>query len=97
MTKTQAAHVINATVRLDNLGGQGVLVPGGFILSAAHCIQWDGEVGMAMGDRFIESITTKSGARLGYAESGEYLVLYGARHLGPRLAGIAANEESTSP
>jgi Trypsin-like peptidase domain len=63
MTKTQAAHVINATVRLDNLGGQGVLVPGGFILTAAHCIQWNGEVGMAMGDRFIESITTKSGAR----------------------------------
>jgi hypothetical protein len=63
MTNTQAAHVINATVRLDNLGGQGVLVPGGFILTAAHCIQWNGEGGMAMGDRFIESITTKSGAR----------------------------------
>jgi hypothetical protein len=39
MTKTQAAHVINATVRLDNLGRQGVLVPGGFILTAAHCMQ----------------------------------------------------------
>jgi hypothetical protein len=64
MTKTQAAHVINATVHLDNLGGQGVLVPGGFILTAAHCIRWNGEAGMAaMGDRFMESITTKSGAR----------------------------------
>ena len=61
-------HVINATVRLDNLGGQGVLVPGGFILTAAHCIQWNGEVEMAMVDRFIESITTKSGARFRFVQ-----------------------------
>ena len=58
-----SARVSNATVRIG--GGQGVLVPGGFILTAAHCIKWNGEGAMALGDHFIEKITTKSGARFG--------------------------------
>jgi hypothetical protein len=63
VTKTQTARVVNATVRLDSQGGQGVLVPGGFILTATHCIKWNGHGGMAMGDHFTEAVTTKSGAR----------------------------------
>lgn len=58
------ARVMKATVRLDKLGGQGVLVPGRFILTAAHCIKWNGEGAMALGDRFIETITTKDGTHL---------------------------------
>lgn len=63
LTKTETARVVNATVHLDAKGGQGVLVPGGFILTAAHCISWNGEGGMAMGDHILESVTTKSRAR----------------------------------
>jgi Trypsin-like peptidase domain len=66
MTKTQAARVVNATVRIDGKAGngQGVLVPGGFILTAAHCIKWNGNGRMTLGDYYIENITTKSGAHL---------------------------------
>jgi hypothetical protein len=63
MTKTESARVINATVRIDGKKGQGVLVPRGFIVTAAHCIKWDGDGGMAMGDHYLEAVTTKSGAR----------------------------------
>jgi len=64
MTKTETARVINATVRLESRGGQGVLVTGGFILTAAHCITWTGDGGMALGDHHVESVITKSGAHL---------------------------------
>lgn len=48
-------RVAKATVRLPK-GGLGVLVPGGFVLTAAHCITWDGDGAMVLGDRFIELI-----------------------------------------
>ena len=40
MTKTETARVVNATVSIEGKRGhgQGVLVTGGFILTAAHCI-----------------------------------------------------------
>lgn len=65
MTKAETARVVNATVHLDDKGGQGVLVPGGFILTAAHCIKWNGDGGMTLGDYYLEPepVTTKSGAR----------------------------------
>jgi hypothetical protein len=47
-----------ATVRLTRLKGQGVLVPGGFVLTAAHCVGWTAEGGMTLGDYFYEPITT---------------------------------------
>jgi hypothetical protein len=62
MTEAQRTRVVSATVHLGK-GGQGVLVTGGFILTAAHCITWNGEGGMALGDRFIEEVTTRTGAR----------------------------------
>jgi hypothetical protein len=64
MTKAETARVANATVRITGKGGQGVLIPGGFILTATHCIKWSGDGGMAMGDYFIENVVTKSGVRL---------------------------------
>lgn len=64
--KTHAAwrqRIIDATVKLPRLGSQGVLVPGGFILTAAHCIEWSTSGGMALGDYCLEPILTKSGGR----------------------------------
>jgi hypothetical protein len=52
----------NATVWFLQLGGQGVLVPGGFILTAAHCINYDGTGRMALGDHFIETIRARDGS-----------------------------------
>jgi hypothetical protein len=63
MTATATKRVVNATVHIAGLGGQGVLVPGGFILTATHCIQWTGEGGMALGTEYLERVTTPSGAR----------------------------------
>jgi S1-C subfamily serine protease len=42
---------------------QGVLVPGGYILTAAHCIDWDGEGQMALGDWYIETIQSSDGTQ----------------------------------
>jgi Trypsin-like peptidase domain len=49
-----------ATVRFPRLGGQGVLVPGQLIVTAAHCVTWSTEGLMAMNlpGRDIESIET---------------------------------------
>ena len=55
------ARVESATVRVLKLEGQGVLVPGELILTAAHCIGWSSEGGMALGDDYIEEIRTASG------------------------------------
>jgi hypothetical protein len=62
-------RVEKATVRIDSRGGLGVLVPGAFILTATHCIQWSGTGGMALGDVYPESITTADGVpfRVGLA------------------------------
>jgi hypothetical protein len=61
MTREQI--VMNATVRTKT-GGQGVLIPGHMVTTAAHCIKWNGDGAMALGDYFIENITTKSGLQL---------------------------------
>jgi hypothetical protein len=50
--------VEKATVRLTIKGGQGVLVPGGLIVTAAHCVNWSIEGGMVLGDYYIEEIET---------------------------------------
>ena len=50
-----------AIVRLPKLGGHGVLVPGGMILTAAHCIDFSTTGGMVLGDHFIEEIETHIG------------------------------------
>ena len=54
-------RVEKATVQLTKRGGQGVLVPGGFILTAAHCIDWSSDGAMVLGDHYVEPFTTKSG------------------------------------
>ena len=52
-----------ATVRLIEKGGCGVLVPGGFILTATHCIDWSGTGRMAMGEEYPTKIKTPDGAK----------------------------------
>ncbi len=54
-------HVESATVTLLKKGGQGVLVPGDLIITAAHCIDFNCEGGMALGEYFIEEIHTNRG------------------------------------
>jgi hypothetical protein len=54
-----------ATVRLPRLGGQGVLVPGGIIVTAAHVIGWSAEgVSMAHEATLPEPIETDAGQSL---------------------------------
>ena len=55
------AKVAKATVRLTRSGGQGVLVCGNVILTAAHCIGFNLEGGMVLGDFYIEDIETAQG------------------------------------
>ena len=57
-------RIRGATVRLTGKGGQGVLVPGRFILTAAHCVEWKCDGAMALGDYFVETIETQSGDSL---------------------------------
>jgi Trypsin-like peptidase domain len=51
-----------ATVSLPDKGGQGVLVPGGFVLTAAHCVEWSGDGAMVLGDPYVASVEPKVGA-----------------------------------
>jgi Trypsin-like peptidase domain len=51
-----AARVERAVVRLPRRGGQGVLVAGGLVVTAAHCIGWTAEGAMAYGDPTPEKI-----------------------------------------
>jgi hypothetical protein len=68
MTKPQLdavkARTEKATVRVLRQGvpaAQGVLVPGGYILTAAHCISWEVTSSMTLGDHYIETIRASDG------------------------------------
>ena len=58
--------VAKATVKTTKYGGQGVLVGGGFILTAAHCVEYDTAKGSGhtLGDYIIEGIETAAGETL---------------------------------
>jgi hypothetical protein len=59
------ARVVAATVRMTKEGGRGVFVPGGYILTAAHCIhRWSGPAGTAQKDYKLESVKTRDGREL---------------------------------
>ena len=53
--------VAAATVRFPERGGQGVLVPGGLILTAAHVVDRTDTGAMALGDgeEFVQKIVTR--------------------------------------
>jgi len=46
----------NATVTITKLGGRGVLIGNNMILTAAHCIDFEIEGGMVLGDFSIEEV-----------------------------------------
>jgi hypothetical protein len=46
--------VQEATVHIEGLRGSGILVRGGFVVTATHCIRWDGRGKMALGDPYQE-------------------------------------------
>jgi hypothetical protein len=62
---TAKDRVEKATVRLHKRRGRwgacGVFVPGGHILTAAHCITWKGTGMMALGEPFLEPVETSDG------------------------------------
>lgn len=57
-------RVAAATVRIPANGGRAILVSGGYILTAAHCITWDHRGGMVLGDWYVEEIETAKGAKI---------------------------------
>jgi Trypsin-like peptidase domain len=54
-------QVERATVTITKKRGRGVLVPGNIILTAAHCVDYSCDGGMALGDFFLEEIQTNLG------------------------------------
>ncbi len=53
--------VVGATVSFPKIGGQGVLVNGELILTAAHCIDFTCAGDMVLGDYFVEEVKTNKG------------------------------------
>ena len=58
---SKSIDVENATVTLLQKGGQGILIPGNLIITAAHCINFSCNGEMALGEYFIEEIQTNHG------------------------------------
>lgn len=74
MLKDSHRKVIeSATVTLAQEGGKGILVPGGLIITAAHCIDFKCDGGMVLGDHYVEDIKTIHGTIKGAPWSVEPL------------------------
>jgi hypothetical protein len=58
------ARVERAVVQFSRKGGRGILVPGGLILTAAHCVNWSLEGDMVLGDDYLEKVQTADGEEL---------------------------------
>jgi hypothetical protein len=61
LTNDLQKEISDATVKILKKEGQGALVGGGLILTAAHCIDFECPGGMALGDYYIENIRTIHG------------------------------------
>jgi S1-C subfamily serine protease len=62
MTSDHKKRVEAATVHLPRVGGQGVLVPAAHILTAYHCVPWEGDGAPVLwSDHYIEPVETRSG------------------------------------
>jgi hypothetical protein len=59
MTKKDISKAI---VRFNRPGGQGVLVEGNFILTAAHCIGWNADGAMDLGKDLVEWVKPVDGS-----------------------------------
>ncbi len=64
MKKAFQTIVANATVTISRMGGRGVLMRGGMIVTAAHCIDFHTDGGMALANYgFIKDIETARGEK----------------------------------
>jgi S1-C subfamily serine protease len=63
MEESVRRQVEAATVKLTGAGGQGVLVSGGFVLTAMHCMGWDGTAGLVLGDHHAVAVQTHDGTK----------------------------------
>lgn len=59
----RAAIVTVEPIDGDGARGQGVLVTGGLVLTAAHCVKLESVVGAALGDRVMVWVTPPAGER----------------------------------
>jgi hypothetical protein len=64
LKETLRERVAAATVQIAGKTGQGVLVPGHLILTAAQCITYGGDGRMGPGNRFVEDVRTADGSLL---------------------------------
>jgi len=66
LSKDIKAKVAGATVKLSKLAGQGVLVNGNIILTAAHCIHYvmTGDTTLGEWEDILNPIETNDGSRL---------------------------------
>jgi S1-C subfamily serine protease len=62
--KAIRTRIAAATVKLNHDGdGQGVLIRGGYILTAAHCIEWNGASCLELEDFFSVQVNTAKGLK----------------------------------
>jgi hypothetical protein len=62
LAKDWKARTKAATVHLPETGGRGALIPGGLVVTATHCIGWDGTAGLTLGDH--HPVRVKAGRRI---------------------------------
>jgi len=61
MKSNPFSNVEKATVTFIKKGGQGILINNGLILTAAHCVDFDNNGKMTLGEYYIEEIQTYQG------------------------------------
>jgi len=68
LTVAKQNEVVNATVTIetaDHGTGRAQLIPGGYLMTAARCVDFDLDGGIALGDRCLQFIQTPAGRRFG--------------------------------
>ena len=68
-----SSKLSQCTVKLPELGGQGVLVRGQYILTASHCLKWDNKMGtgVVLGDHAPIDVVCPTGHKF---QLGAYFV-----------------------
>jgi S1-C subfamily serine protease len=66
MSRSRVARATVTIFKDEESGpiGQGFLVHGGYILTAAHCVPWSGEGQMPLGEYFLVTVIAADGRRL---------------------------------